>query len=417
MERKKLLVLVAGALALIAAWTSGSMHLLHAEKDADLGLLAGICGIGDEGCASVVTSRWGVVPPGPAGREGPYEGIPVAALGFLYYAILASWYLLIGIPDVGRQWLSRGILLLNGLGLIGSLAYSAIMLVAIGTPCMLCFLTHGCNLAIFCVTWLLRPRGPWMRGTGTPSNRLLAAAGAAVVLGCVAQYASFEAAQERARFRGLEEQSAALQQLAQDVEKLETLHRIQTKIDVGIRDDDPKDDDPKIAAVGMHYQLVIFSDVECPNCARFDTYLKETILPIWNGHLEVIWKHYPNTREHPHAMIGAKALEAARLQGKFWELRDWLLPRRQNLGAVLWPQAALELGMDQQRFVRDMQSPRVALRIQQDINLAHRGNVGGTPGVYLNGRKVSRLVRRSAGFWEIQSDSLRDQIEGKGKEW
>ncbi|MGE4633615.1 MAG: DsbA family protein, partial [Planctomycetota bacterium] len=77
----------------------------------------------------------------------------------------------------------------------------------------------------------------------------------------------------------------------------------------------------------------------------------------------------------------------------------------------------LELGMDQQRFVRDMQSPRVALRIQQDINLAHRGNVGGTPGVYLNGRKVSRLVRRSAGFWEIQSDSLRDQIEGKGKEW
>ncbi|MEE2888911.1 MAG: vitamin K epoxide reductase family protein [Planctomycetota bacterium] len=413
MERKKLLVLVAGVLALIAAWTSGSLHLLHAEKDADLGLLAGICGSTEEGCASVVNSRWGVIPPGPAGSEGPYEGTPVALLGFLYYSILASWLLLVGIPDVGRQWLSRGVLFFNGAGVIGSLAYIGIMIFAIGTPCLLCYLTHGCNLVIFSITWLLRPRGPMMRGTGNPSNRLLVAACAAVVLACVGQFGVFEAAVQRARFKALEEQNVELQQLARDVEKLETLHRSQDKIDTAVRDDDPIIDD----IGGLHYQLVIFSDVECPNCARFDIYLKETILPIWNGHLEVVWKHYPNTKEHPHAMTGAKALEAARLQGKFWQLRDWLLPQREALGAVNWQQAAEQLGMEPTRFLRDMASPAVARRIQQDVQLAHKGNVGGTPGVYLNGRKVSRLVRRSAGFWEIQSDSLREIIESRGKRW
>lgn len=416
MERKRQLVWVAGILALVAAWTCSSLHLLHAEKDADLGLLAGICGTGDEGCASVVTSRWGVLPLGPEGEEGPYDGVPVALLGFIYYAILASWFLLIGNTEPGRQWMARLLLVFTGVGVIGSLAYSGIMMFAIGSACKLCYLTHGCNLGIFAISWLLRPRGPVMRGTGYPSNRLLVAAAAAVVLACLAQFSLFEAGQERARFRGLEEQTASLQQLAQDVEKLETLHRSQTKIDIDLRAA-IRDDDPKLNNQGLRYQLVIFSDVECPNCARFDIYLKETILPIWNNHLEVVWKHYPNTTDHPHAMIGAKALEAARLQGKFWELRDWLLPRRQNLGAVLWPQAALELGMDQQRFVRDMQSPQVARRIQQDISLAHRAQVGGTPGVYLNGRKVSRLVRRSTGFWKIQSDSLREQYERKGRPW
>ncbi|MGE4620337.1 MAG: vitamin K epoxide reductase family protein [Planctomycetota bacterium] len=413
MEQKRQLVWIAGILALVALWTSSSLHLLHAEKDADLGLLAGICGVNDEGCASVVTSRWGVFPPGPAGQEGPYDGIPVAALGFVYYAILASWYLLIGIPDLGRSWLFRGILILNGLGMLGSLAYSGIMLFAIGTPCMLCFLTHGCNVGIFAITWMLRPRQPQPVGSGSPSNRLLAAACSVVVVGCVAQFEIFEAGRERARFVALDEQSSELQELARDFEKLETLHRNQQKIDTAVRADDPLIDD----VGGLHYQLVIFSDVECPNCARFDMYLKETILPIWNGHLEVVWKHYPNTAEHPHAMAGAKALEAARLQGKFWELRDWLLPRRQSLGAVLWPQAALELGLDQQRFLRDMQSAAVARRIQEDINLARKGQVGGTPGVYLNGRKVSRLVRRSPGFWKIQSDSLREIFERKGRSW
>jgi protein-disulfide isomerase/uncharacterized membrane protein len=413
MESKKHLVWVAGVLALIAAWTSGSLLLLHAEKDADLGLLAAICSATEDGCASVVNSRWGVLPPGDEGSDGPHDGFPVAALGFLYYALLASWYLLIGIPDPGRMWLSRMVLYLNALGVVGSIIYTSLIFFAIGTACVLCLLTHACNLGIFIVSWLLRPRQKQPRGVGSPSNRLLAASAATLLLACVAQWGVFEAGQERARFQSLEEEVIELRIFASDVEKVETVHRIQKKNDIEVRSDDPTID----AVGGLHYGLVIFSDVECPNCARFDEYLKQTILPIWNGHLKVIWKHYPNTSEHPNSMQGARALEAARLQGKFWQLRDWLLPRRESLGVVNWSEAATELAMDADRFLKDMQSAQVTRRIGQDSSLARKLGVRGTPGVYLNGRLVSRLMRRSAGFWELQSESLREIRDSRGQDW
>ncbi|MDE0957351.1 MAG: thioredoxin domain-containing protein [Planctomycetota bacterium] len=413
MNRKQGLATVAGIIALLAAWTSGSLLMLHAEKDADLGLLAGICAAGDEGCASVVNSRWGVLPFEGEGQQRSGDGIPVAALGFLYYSLLAAWYLLIGVPDPGRQWLARGVLWLNALGMLGSIFYTGVMLWAIGTPCYLCLLTHGCNGAILLISWWLRPVDKSHRAVGVPSNRLLIAATSVVLLACVAQFQIYQAGVERTNSSALREETETLRQLARDVEKLETLHRNQTKIETGVRKDDPIIDD----VGGLHYQLVIFSDVECPNCARFDQYLKDTILPIWNGHLEVVWKHFPNTSEHPNAMRGAQALEAARLQGKFWEMRDWLLPRRATLGAVRWTDAAAALEMDADRFTRDMASRSVSTRIGQDMALARKAKIRGTPGVYLNGRMVSRLVRRSAGFWEIQSDSLREIRSSKGQDW
>jgi len=413
MDRKQILVWIAGGLAILAAWTSGSLLLLHAEKGADLGLLAGICAAGDEGCASVVNSRWGVIPPGPEGQEGPFEGIPVAALGFLYYSLLAGWYLFIGIPEAGRQWLFRGVLWINGIGLVGSIIYSGIMLLQLGSTCYLCLLTHGCNGGIFIISWILRARTPQPKGEGAPTPRLLGAATVAVALACFAQLQIYQSATIRTDLVRIQEETVVLQELARDVEKLETLHRSQQKHDFGVRPDDPKSK----TTGGKYYQLVIFSDVECPNCARFDTYLKETILPIWNGHLQVVWKHYPNSADHPHAMEGATALEAARLQGKFWELREWLLPRRSSLGAVRWEQAAAALEMDATRFLEDMKSSAVASRIRGDVAVGRKASISGTPAVFLNGRMVSRLLRRSPGFWKIQADSLRDIRLRYKQEW
>jgi protein-disulfide isomerase len=64
-----------------------------------------------------------------------------------------------------------------------------------------------------------------------------------------------------------------------------------------------------------------------------------------------------------------------------------------------------------------MQSAQVTRRIGQDISLARKLGARGTPGVYLNGRLVSRLMRRSAGFWELQSESLREFRDSQGQDW
>ena len=162
---------------------------------------------------------------------------------------------------------------------------------------------------------------------------------------------------------------------------------------------------------------MVFSDIQCSNCARFEEYLESTILPIWNGHLEVVWKHSPNSKDHEYAQICAQALEAARIQGKFWELKKYLLERRSSLGTVDWADASEELGIDPRQCLQDLESAAVTKRISEDVALARKAGVTGTPGVFLNRRPVSRLMRKSPGFWELQADSLREIRTSKNQDW
>lgn len=406
---------IAGVLALVAMWLCYSLLSIHAAKTPDLGLLAGVCGESGESCASVVNGRWGVFPPGAEGTEGPYEGIPVAALGFIYFSALAGWYLLVS-PSAARvEKAAKAMLALNAAGLLGSIAYTVIMLTQIGTTCGLCLISHGCNLAIFAIGFLLNRQQKQEEEVTISLPRHLATVGLVVVCCALMSFLIQSEGQYRSRFAALEEQTAELMDLAKDVEKVETAYRSSPQMfeQSAIRDDDPK----RKTTGGLRYQLVVFSDIECSNCASFEEYLESTILPIWNGHLEVVWKHYPNTREHEYAQICAQALEAARIQGKFWELQKYLLERRSSLGTVDWSAAAGELGMDTRKFLQDLESAAVKRRIAEDVALGRKAGVRGTPGVFLNRRPVSRLMRKSPGFWEIQADSLREIRTSRKQDW
>lgn len=405
----------AGALSLVALWMCSSLLSLHAGKQPDLGLLSGVCGESGDGCASVVNGVWGVFPPGDDKSEGPYEGIPVAAIGFVYYALLAAWYLLLGAPDTGRAVLSRWMLWFNGLGVIGSIAYIILMLGVIGDTCGLCLISHMCNVGIFAIAFILRPVGDVSWAKGEPSLRLLLAVGVIAILGGWTAQLQISEGKAVARFDAIQEQTLELKKLAEDIEKVETAYRGGGyKFD----SDDIRRDDPKRGKTkGLRYQLTIFSDIQCSNCAQFEKYLEDVIMPIFNGHLEIVWKHYPNTSEHPYAFAGAQALEAARLQGKFWEMRDYLLERRSSLGSVKWAEAAQSIGAEVGKFTRDMNSPGVRKRITEDVALGRKASVRGTPAVFLNRRVVSRLMRKSPGFWEIQAEALKETFVSKNQEW
>lgn len=415
MKSPQMLRSVAGLLALIAMWLCYSLLSIHAAKSPDLGLLAGVCGDSGESCSSVVNGRWGVFPPGEEGSEGPYDGIPVAALGFVYFSVLAGWYLLASPTAAGVKKLSKAFLGFNGIGLLGSIAYTAIMLSQLGTTCGLCLISHGCNFAILCITIFLDSRYTDQTEVKVSLQRHLATVGMVILCCAMMSYLVHSEGQYRSRFSAMEEQTRELMDLANDIEKVETAYRSSPRMfeQDAIRDDDPK----REASGGLRYQLVIFSDIQCSNCARFEEYLKSTILPIWNGHLEVVWKHLPNTREHEYAQICAQALEAARIQGKFWELVEYLFERRKVLGTLDWSAVSAELGLDTRKFLQDMESPQVKRRVAEDAALGRKAGVKGTPGVFLNRRPVSRLMRKSPGFWEIQADSLREIRSSRNQGW
>jgi len=415
MKSPQMLRSVAGLLALIAMWLCYSLLSIHAAKSPDLGLLAGVCGDSGESCSSVVNGRWGVFPPGEEGSEGPYEGIPVAGLGFVYFSLLAGWYLLVSPAAARVPKLANAIFGFNVLGLFGSIAYTLIMLTQIGTTCGLCLISHGCNLGILGIGLILRKQSENDAEVTVSLSRHLVTVGVVVLCCATMAVLVYSEGQFRSRYVALEEQSKELMDLARDVEKVETAYRSSPRMfeQDAIREDDPR----RKATGGLRYQLVIFSDIQCSNCARFEEYLQSTIMPIWNGHLEVVWKHLPNTREHEYAQISAQALEAARIQGKFWELVDYLFERRKVLGTLDWSAVSAELGMETRKFLQDMESPAVKRRIAEDAALGRKAGVKGTPGVFLNRRPVSRLMRKSPGFWEIQADSLREIRASRNQDW
>jgi len=132
--------------------------------------------------------------------------------------------------------------------------------------------------------------------------------------------------------------------------------------------------------------IVEFSDFQCPYCAQLDPTLNE-VLKAYPKEVKLIFKHYP-LPFHNYAMIAAKASEAAKEQGKFWEMHDLIF---QNLGKIneqLLKDFAQQLSLNVEKFSSDFASNKYDKIIQQDIALARSSDVAGTPTLFLNGKRM-----------------------------
>jgi protein-disulfide isomerase len=89
---------------------------------------------------------------------------------------------------------------------------------------------------------------------------------------------------------------------------------------------------------------------------------------------------------HPFAPAAALASVAAQKQGKFWEYHDKLFANQAKLQLDNLRQYAREVGLDMDRFERDMAD--LANKKAIDADKAEAGSLGvtGTPGFFVNGR-------------------------------
>jgi len=89
---------------------------------------------------------------------------------------------------------------------------------------------------------------------------------------------------------------------------------------------------------------------------------------------------------HPFAPAAHLAAVAAQKQGKFWEYHDKLFANQQKLQVDNLRQYARELGLDMDRFEKDMAD--LANKKAVDTDKAEAGALGvtGTPGFFVNGR-------------------------------
>jgi protein-disulfide isomerase len=132
--------------------------------------------------------------------------------------------------------------------------------------------------------------------------------------------------------------------------------------------------------------LVEYGDFECPYCGRAEPVVRE-LLADAGEEVRYVWRHLPLEQVHPHAALAAEAAEAAAVQGAFWEMHDLLLNHQDHLTGRDLLGYAGQLGLDVERFRRDLKEHRLGARVAEDVQSAELSGVSGTPTFFVNGRR------------------------------
>ena len=130
--------------------------------------------------------------------------------------------------------------------------------------------------------------------------------------------------------------------------------------------------------------LVEYGDYECPYCGEAYLVVK-AIQEHLGNRLCFAFRNFPLTNSHPHAEHAAQAAEAAGAQERFWEMHDLLYENQNALEDEDLAGYASALGLDAERFVREIEAAAHAARIREDFRSGARNGVNGTPSFFING--------------------------------
>jgi protein-disulfide isomerase len=173
-----------------------------------------------------------------------------------------------------------------------------------------------------------------------------------------------------------------------------------------------------------------FGDYQCIPCG----FLAATLLKVehdYSATVRLVYRHFP-LKKHAHAVAAACAAEAAGLQGRFWEMHDLLFLNSREWGKKETPRPILRLtpggpdgppemtaeevralfvgyattlGLDVERFKKDMDSDEVKARIKSDQERGASIGINQTPTLFINGTQVP--------YASLDADDLRKVIDAE----
>ena len=155
--------------------------------------------------------------------------------------------------------------------------------------------------------------------------------------------------------------------------------------------------------------VVNFSDMECPACKRAHSLIGGLYVDNIPG-VKIVFRHFP-LGIHKNSIITARAVEAARVMGKGFEMIDLLFDTQEEWTGEskiedMLVEYAKSLGLDEKIFKEKLNSVEVAEVVQQDVNLGNSLRLSGTPTIYVNGEqmavdfvmdKVTELLKKNNG--------------------
>jgi protein-disulfide isomerase len=135
--------------------------------------------------------------------------------------------------------------------------------------------------------------------------------------------------------------------------------------------------------------IVAFMDPLCPFCKRSLQSSFAAALQRWPTELRVELRHLP-LPIHAAAEGASRAAAAAGRQGRFADFYDALVAETGGeLGRSRFAAIAARLGLDEARFLADLEDPSVAAEVAADRELAGAYGLRATPTLFINGRHFS----------------------------
>jgi protein-disulfide isomerase len=161
--------------------------------------------------------------------------------------------------------------------------------------------------------------------------------------------------------------------------------------------------------------LIEYGDFQCPGCGSAHPTIKE-LTEKYKDQLSFVFRNFPITNIHPNARAAAAAVEAAGLQGKYWEMHDKVYENQSswsNLSASertpFFINYASELGLSSDTFKTDMTSDAVSKKINFDQALGKKAGADATPTFFLNGKKLGNEWSDKEQFEKLLVETMKAQ--------
>ncbi|WP_199337065.1 DsbA family protein [Oscillatoria sp. FACHB-1407] len=129
--------------------------------------------------------------------------------------------------------------------------------------------------------------------------------------------------------------------------------------------------------------LLEYGNYESPRCKEVHHTIK-TIQKRDDRSFCFVFRHFPLTAIHPMAQHAAETAEAAAAQGYFWEVHDYLFEQQHYRGNGKLLRFAASLGLDVDRFEREVAEHLYVPKIQADRESGIASGVNGIPTFFIN---------------------------------
>lgn len=154
-------------------------------------------------------------------------------------------------------------------------------------------------------------------------------------------------------------------------------------------------DSPTLGPANAPVTLTVFLDFQCPYCSGLARTLRDEVMPKERGNVRLVFRYFP-LEMHSWAKTAAEAEVCANQQSTdlFWKLHDFLFENQrtftpENVSQKLMEEAARLQKFDKKRFSVCLADKKTTAIVARDIAFGTANGVGGTPTIFVNGRKAN----------------------------